>query len=80
MIGGGIVLASCSTVGDHLPTTAGGLPEGVPARPPPSESYPAVHDRPPPRGQTVLSQEEQKKLEEDLIAARKRAEDAARGK
>jgi hypothetical protein len=39
-----------------------------------------VHDRPPPRGQTVLTDEEQQKLEEDLIAARNRAAGAGRSK
>jgi hypothetical protein len=80
MIGGGVILGSCSTVGDHIPTAADGLPAGVPPRPTESGSYPPVHERPPPRGQAVLTPEEQKKLEEDLIAARKRASDAARGK
>jgi hypothetical protein len=36
-----------------------------------------VHDLPPKRDDTVLSYEEQKKLEDDLIAARKRAAGAA---
>jgi hypothetical protein len=82
VIGGGVILASCTTgtIGDHLPTAAGGLPEGVPPRPTTTGSYPAVHDMPPPRAQTVLTDEEQKKLEEDLIAARDRAKGAARAK
>lgn len=77
-----MMLASCSagSIGDHLPTAAGGLPQGVPPRPNTAGSYPAVHDRPPPRGQTVLTDEEQQKLEEDLIAARNRAAGAGRSK
>jgi hypothetical protein len=80
VIAGGVILASCSTVGDHLPAAAGGLPQGVPPRPTTTGSYPAVHDMPPPRAETVLTDEEQKKLEEDLIAARNRAKGAARAK
>ncbi len=80
VITGGVILASCSSIGDHLPTAAGGLPAGAPPRPTTSGSYPAVHDMPPPREQTVLTDEEQKKLEDDLIAARNRAKGAARAK
>ena len=42
----------------------------APGTPPPS--YPAVHDMPPPRNSTILTDYEQKKLENDLIAARRR--------
>jgi len=75
-----VVLAGCSTVGDHLPTAAGGLPEGAPARPANPAAYPAVHDVPPPRPQSVLTEAEQQKLEGDLIAARNRAAGAARAR
>jgi hypothetical protein len=77
------ILPGCSSggvVGDHMPTAAGGLPQGAPQRPAQPAPYPAVHDMPPPRAQTVLSDEEQKKLEDELIAARKRAVEAARPK
>jgi hypothetical protein len=71
----GVILASCSasTMGDYIPTAAGGLPEGAPQRPAKPGPYPAVHDMPPPRGQAVLTDAEQKKLEDDLVAARNRA-------
>jgi hypothetical protein len=74
------VLSACASanVGDHLPTAAGGLPEGTPQRPATPAAYPAVNDMPPPRESQVLTYEEQKKLEDDLIAARTRA--AASGK
>jgi hypothetical protein len=75
-----VVLAGCSTVGDHLPTAAGGLPEGAPARPANPAAYPAVHDVPPQRPQSVLTEAEQQKLESDLIAARNRAAGAARAR
>jgi hypothetical protein len=69
-----VILAGCTVgnLGDRLPTAAGGLPENVPARPTTPAAYPAVHDMPPPRPENVLSDEERKKLEDDLIAAGKR--------
>ena len=75
-----VVLAGCSagsTVSDHLPTALGGLPDGAPQRPDTSRAYPAVHDMPPPRATTVLTDAETRKLEDDLVAARKRAAEAA---
>ena len=42
----------------------------APGTPPPD--YPAVHDIPPPRGSTILTDYEQKKLENDLAAARRK--------
>jgi hypothetical protein len=79
LLAGAVILAGCSasTFADHMPTAAGGLPEGTPQRPATPAAYPAVHDLPPKREDTVLSYEEQKKLEDDLIAARKRAAGAA---
>jgi hypothetical protein len=77
-----LILAGCSasTIGDHLPAAAGGLPADAPARPANPGQYPAVHDLPPPRQETVLTDEEQKKLEADLVAARNRAASKARPK
>jgi len=60
-------------IADNMPTIAGGLPENAPARPTSPGAYPAVHDLPPPRSQAVLTSEEQRKLEQELIAARERA-------
>src|SRR5215813_9718978 len=80
LIAGAGVLGGCSagsTVADHLPTALGGLPDGAPQRPDTSRAYPAVHDMPPPRATTVLTDAETKKLESDLIAARNRAAEAA---
>ena len=67
-----------SMVADHVPTAAGGLPEGTPQRPTGQAVYPAVHDMPPPRSNTLLTDAEQKKLEDDLVAARNRAAEAAK--
>jgi hypothetical protein len=73
---GSVILAGCTvgSLGDRLPTAAGGLPENTPARPATPAAYPAVHDMPPARSDNVLTDEERKKLEADLIAARKRNE------
>jgi len=81
LIAAAVGLAGCSAgsmVGDHMPTALGGLPEGAPQRATKPSAYPAVHDMPPPRGSTVLTDAEQKKLEDDLIAARTRTGEAAK--
>src|ERR1700742_3793757 len=45
LLGACALLVGCSSMfADHLPTAAGGLPEGAPARPTSSTPYPAVHD------------------------------------
>jgi hypothetical protein len=80
LIAGAGILGGCSagsTVADHLPTAVGGLPDGTPQRPTTPSGYPAVHDMPPRRPNTVLTDAEQNRLESDLVAARKRAEEAA---
>ena len=81
LIAAAVGLAGCSAgsmVGDHMPTALCGLPEGAPQRSTKPSAYPAVHDMPPPRGSTVLTDAEQKKLEDDLIAARTRTGEAAK--
>jgi hypothetical protein len=65
-------------IADHLPTATGGLPEGPPERPSKPSAYPAVHDMPPPRRSTVLTEAEQKELEDDLVAARNRTASEAK--
>jgi hypothetical protein len=75
------LLGGCSggsTIADHLPTALGGLPENPPQRPTTAAPYPAVHDMPPSRPTTVLSDAEQTKLETDLAAARSRTSEAAK--
>ena len=71
---GALILAGCSvgTIGDHMPAAVGGLPEDTPKRPATPASYPAINELPPPRAD-MLTDEEQKKLEADLVAARNRA-------
>jgi hypothetical protein len=79
LMAGAVVLAGCSAtiIADHMPTATGGLPEGAPQRPAEPAPYPAVHDLPPKRESIVLTDEEQKRLEDDLIAARARTSGAA---
>jgi hypothetical protein len=73
LVAAAVILPGCSSyIGDHVPTAAGGLPDGAPQRSADPPAYPAVHDMPPVRDQAVLSEEEQKKLEADLAAARNR--------
>jgi len=68
------MVAGCaSPTSDHAPTTVGGLPGDAPARQPTPSAYPAVNDVPRPRSETLLSSEEQEKLEDELAQARNRA-------
>lgn len=69
------LLSSCSAsrIADSLPPSLGGLPEGVPERPAVQPEYPAVHDLPPPRADSTLSEAEKKSLKNELITTRERA-------
>ncbi|MEA2964931.1 MAG: hypothetical protein QOI46_5029 [Alphaproteobacteria bacterium] len=73
-----IGLGGCSSTLSSLPTQLGGMPADTPQPSAAPVAYPAVHDMPPPRGSTVLTDAEQKKLEDDLIAARTRTGEAAK--
>jgi hypothetical protein len=75
LFAGGALLSGCSSHAliDGLPPAVGGLPEGTPERPATPASYPPVHDRPPAREDTPLSEAEKKRLQEELIATRERA-------
>ncbi len=65
-----VLLAGCSSTLSELPAAVGGLPSDAPERPATQAAYPAVHDMPPPRTNTVLTEDEQKKAEAELAAAR----------
>ncbi len=74
----GLLLAACSgSESFELPQSLGGLPTDAPTRPTTPYQYPAVHDMPPPRSVKTLSDEELRKVEKDLTAARDRQEKAA---
>jgi hypothetical protein len=70
-------LGACVATVADLPPAVGGLPAGTPQRPAEPGVYPAVHDMPPPRPNTVLTEEERKKAEADLKALRERQEKQA---
>jgi hypothetical protein len=70
----GLLSACSSRIGDSLPPSLGGLPQNIPERPAVQPAYPAVHDMPPQRADTTLSEAEKKNLKDDLIASRERAE------
>jgi hypothetical protein len=70
-------LGACASTVADLPAEVGGLPAGTPERPTQPGVYPAVHDMPPPRPNTVLTEEERKKAEADLKALRERQEKEA---
>jgi hypothetical protein len=69
-------LAGCSgsMIADHVPTAMGGLPDEAPARPTGDQVYPAVHNMPPARATTTLSDVQQKALQDDLVAVRNRVD------
>jgi hypothetical protein len=67
-------LAACSSTIADLPSQVGGLPAGTPERPVAPAAYPAVHDMPPPRQDTILTEEEQKQATAELSALRERQE------
>jgi hypothetical protein len=72
----GLALAGCSGASmiDQVPASVGGEPAGTPERPTTVYAYPAVHDLPPPRATTPLTEEEQVKAEKELAAVREKQE------
>ncbi|HEY6860708.1 MAG TPA: hypothetical protein VI358_13080, partial [Pseudolabrys sp.] len=69
------LLAACAPgpIIDRLPGELG-LPAGAPARPETPYEYPAVHDMPPDRASTPMTEEEQVRLEKELTNVRDRQE------
>ncbi len=61
-------LSGCSIPVADLPGI--GLPANAPARSDNPPAYLPVHDVPPPRDETVLTADEQKKIQSDLLNAR----------
>ena len=69
-------LSACASISEKFAGTMSeapiiGLPDSAPQRPVEPAAYPAVHDVPPPRTAAVLTEMEQQKLEDDLVAARR---------
>jgi hypothetical protein len=79
LVATGALLCGCSSSAliDSVPASLGGLPEGTPERPATPTPFPSVHDIPPPRADTRLSEEERKRLKEDLAASRDQVEHRA---
>jgi hypothetical protein len=65
-------LPGCGSRFGELPTELGGLPAGAPARPAVQPAYPAVHDMPPERATVTMTDEELKRAQAELTAARDR--------
>src|SRR5881227_442369 len=67
-------LSGCASqsIVDNLPASMGGLPESVPKRSEEPVVYPAVHDLPPARSASPLTEQEKKRLREELAAERER--------
>lgn len=74
-LGFATVLTGCTPgpVIDRLPGGLG-LPAGAPARPETPYEYPAVHDMPPDRASSPMTEDEQVRLEKELINVRDRQE------
>lgn len=73
-------LSGCAAMSERIAGSASempviGLPASAPERSAAPPAFPAVHDVPPPREAAVLNEVEQRKLENELVAAR----DAQRG-
>ena len=67
-------LGACSSTFSRMPTQLGGMPADAPQQPAAPAAYPLVHDMPPPRPDVVMTREEQKKAEAELMALRERQE------
>ena len=69
-----MAMSGCTThIADSVPPVVGGLPEHTPARSATPAEFPAVGDRPQARTEGLLSEDERKKLKDDLAASRDRA-------
>ncbi len=69
------LLGGCGSVNDRMSGVLGsapgiGLPDEAPERPADRLAYPPVHDMPPPRTTAVLTSDEQRRIEKDLVTAR----------
>jgi hypothetical protein len=69
-----LALGACSSTMSRLPTELGGMPPGTPEQPAAPATYPYVHDMPPPRNDVVMTKDEQKKAEAELMALREHQE------
>jgi hypothetical protein len=80
----GVLMGGCAagpsvltTAPEALPESMGGLPADAPAAPKDPYRFPAVHDMPPARSDTPMSNDKLLKAEQDLQGARDRQMDKA---
>jgi hypothetical protein len=76
-------LEGCASVSDKMSQAAAtlpgiGLPANAPERPAEALAFPAVHDMPPQRTTAVLTADEQRSLERELVSARDTQKTAAK--
>lgn len=74
-----LALSGCAAggMGDQLPHSMGGLPQGAPARPDKPYAYPGVYDTPAPRDTKPLDDFEQLRLQRELQGLRDNQEEVA---
>jgi outer membrane biosynthesis protein TonB len=72
-----LALMGCTSTFDALPEKMGGLPAAAPARAAESFAFPNVYEVRPTREATPLSDDEQKKLESDLVTLREQQKNLA---
>src|SRR5690242_1892960 len=72
-----LALAGCTSTVDMLPEKMGGLPASAPARPAETMKFPNVYEVRPTREATPLNDDEQKKLESDLVTLREQQKNLA---
>ena len=68
-------LGGCGSISDKVSQAVAsmplvGLPANTPERPAETLAFPAVHDMPPPRTTAVLTADEQRIMERELVSAR----------
>jgi len=76
-------LGGCGSISEKMSESMGsmpaiGLPADAPERPATRMDYPAVHDMPTPRSTAVLTSNEQRDLEKELVSARDRQQMSAK--
>ncbi len=75
-------LGGCASMNERVAESIGGmpgigLPAGAPERPAERAAFPAVHDMPTPRTTAVLTSQEQREAERELVSARDQQKTAA---
>lgn len=77
-----VTLCGCGSISEKMSESIGGmpgvgLPAGAPERATMRPDFPAVHDMPPPRSTAVLTSNEQRDIEKELVSARDQQKTAA---